>query len=75
MVAAEKLIGIGGIDMSDPVEAVTCCHLLLGAHEIVFANGARTELQLLGPMAVGTPGTGAQAELPDQFPDLIHGVA
>ncbi len=75
MVAAEKLIGIGGIGMSDPVEAVTYCHLLLDAHEIIFANGARTELRLLGPMAVGTPGTGARAELPDQFPDLIHGAA
>lgn len=73
LVAAKKLVGIEGICVAEEIEAVTYYHLLLDAHEIVFANGARAESLLLGPITVSTLGPEAQAELEARFPNLVQG--
>lgn len=51
LVAAKALVGLPGIARA-PRERVDWVHLLLPAHEVIFAENARTETLLIGPQAL-----------------------
>lgn len=51
LVAAKSLVGLPGIRRA-PCERVEWVHLLLPAHEVIFAENARAETLLIGPQAL-----------------------
>lgn len=70
LVAAKKLVGRPGIALVTDMDEVTYHHILLDAHEIVFAEGAATESLLAGPMALASFNAGTLAEIRALFPDF-----
>ncbi|RUS58977.1 hypothetical protein EGN72_18955 [Pseudorhodobacter sp. E13] len=63
LVAAKNLTGLAGVDVVLPEQVVTYLHLLFGAHEIVFAEGAPSESLYLGPQALRAMDAPALSEL------------
>ncbi|WP_127561718.1 choice-of-anchor L domain-containing protein [Nioella ostreopsis] len=53
-------------------EQVTYVHIMFDRHEIVFAEGARTEAFYPGPQALKSIDREAMAELLTLFPELAH---
>lgn len=53
-------------------QQVTYIHIMFDRHEIVFAEGARTEAFYPGPQALKSVDRDAMAELLTLFPDLAH---
>ncbi|MEL7114820.1 MAG: Hint domain-containing protein [Pseudomonadota bacterium] len=71
LVPAKKLLSLPGVaEVEDWVE-VTYIHLLLDAHQIIYADGAPTESLFLGPEAQRGVGPEARAEIAALYPDLV----
>ncbi|WP_240643672.1 Hint domain-containing protein [Paracoccus siganidrum] len=70
LVAAKHLIGLPGIEATDPAEGVTYWHMLFDGHELVRSNGAWTESLFTGPQAMESVGEAARREIFALFPEL-----
>lgn len=75
LVAAKHLVGLEGVSIADDVTEVTYVHVLFDRHEVVFAEGARSESLFMGAEALHSVGETAQAEILALFPDLANGAA
>jgi hypothetical protein len=71
-VPAKKLVGLPGIAPDHSAVAVRYIHLLLPAHEVIFAEGAPTESLLPGPQSMAALAPEGRAEIIALFPDLPH---
>ncbi|MDT0683967.1 Hint domain-containing protein [Roseicyclus sp. F158] len=73
LVAAKHLVGLPGIaavSVAELPDGVTYHHLMFDAHQIIFAEGARAESLLPGPMALETLCPAARREIAAIFPGL-----
>ncbi|WP_417247872.1 Hint domain-containing protein [Celeribacter sp.] len=70
LVAANKLVGLPGIEVVKDTESVAYYHMLFDQHEIVFSNGAATESLFTGPEALKAVSEDARAEILALFPDI-----
>jgi hypothetical protein len=70
LIAAKQLVSIDGIDVIPDIEEVTYYHFLCGHHEVVFANGVRTESLYAGPQALRSLSEDAREEVLMIFPEL-----
>ena len=73
LVAAKHLLGLAGVSVADDVTEVTYLHLLFDRHEVVFAEGARSETLYVGAEALRSVGEAARAEILALFPQLAEG--
>lgn len=71
LVAAIQLTTMPGIHEIEPDEAVTYHHLLLDAHQIIYANGAEAESLYNGPQALKVMGKDAVEEITFLWPDIL----
>lgn len=69
LVPAKKLLGLIGVER-EPVRMIEYFHILLDRHEVIWANGTRTETMLTGPMALKTLGPDQFSEIALIFPEL-----
>ncbi|SFR65519.1 Hint domain-containing protein [Litoreibacter janthinus] len=72
LIPAKKLLGLPGIAYAEDMITVTYYHILMGRHEIVFAEGAPSESLLTGPMARQAIGSEALEEIQSLFPELLY---
>ena len=72
LVAAKHLLGLPGVSVEPPGQAVTYVHLLFDRHELVWSNGAVTESFYLGDQAVAAVDAAAREEILALFPDLAQ---
>lgn len=71
LVAAQHLVN--GADIrEEPCDEVTYYHLMLDAHEIIYAEGTATESFYAGTRGIGAITTEAREELFTIFPELRH---
>ena len=70
LVAAKKLVGLAGVDIVESQGEVTYFHILLDAHEVIFAEGTATESLLAGPMALEAFNAETLAEIRAVLPDF-----
>ncbi|MGH1412951.1 MAG: Hint domain-containing protein [Pelagimonas sp.] len=63
LIPATKLVGQPGITRDTMVKVVTYCHLFLGSHEVIFAEGAPAESLLPEKEALRALSRAAYAEL------------
>lgn len=63
LVAAKHLTAIDGIARVEDLTSVSYFHLLLDAHEVIFANGAETESLFAGPQALKTLSPAARTQI------------
>ena len=73
LVAAKHLVSLAGVSVADDVTEVTYLHLLFDRHEVVFAEGARSETLYVGAEALRSVGEAARAEILALFPQLAQG--
>lgn len=73
LVPAKHLVGLAGVAVADDVTEVTYLHLLFDRHEVVFAEGARSETLYVGAEALRSVGEAARAEILALFPQLAEG--
>lgn len=72
LVRAIDLLGIDGVERREG-PAVTYCHILFDAHELVMCGGLWSESLYPGDVAVGAVGDAARAEIEALFPELSGG--
>ncbi|MDP3340206.1 Hint domain-containing protein [Frigidibacter sp.] len=72
LVAAKHLLALPGISADAAVEGVEYCHFLFDQHEVVFAQGARTESLFAGPEALKSLSPEAREEILAIFPELTE---
>lgn len=70
LVAAKHLLEIDGIEVVEDADSVTYVHFTFDDHQIVYANGARTESLYLGQQALGALSPAARQEIHRIFPGL-----
>lgn len=70
MVAAKLLLELDGIEIAHDLTEVSYHHILLDAHEVIFANGAETESLYLGEQALRALAPAAREEIHAIFPEL-----
>ena len=73
--ATELLVPAKSLVNSDtiffrPCNSVTYCHILFDQHEIIFANGVKTESFLPGPASMSGFSGETQLEILSIFPEL-----
>ena len=71
LVSAKRLLDLRGIDVVTDEAPVAYYHVLLDAHEVIFANGARTESLLAGPEAMRAMGDALREEIESLLPDAF----
>ena len=71
LVAATKLTVLPGIFVDETVEEFSYFHLVLDAHEVIFAEGALTESFYCGPFAIQALAPETRAEMEELFPGLL----
>jgi Ca2+-binding RTX toxin-like protein len=69
LVSAKQLLGIEGVDIAYDLEEVTYFHMLFDQHEIVYANGVRSESLYLGPEAQRSLTPAGREEIHALFPE------
>lgn len=72
LVPAAKLISVPGIEASPAPGPISYFHVLTGAHEIIYAQGAPSETLLTGPQARLSMGAEALEEIETLFPGLMQ---
>lgn len=72
LIAAIKLTDLPGIFVEEQAVAVTYFHILLDAHEVVFANGTPTESLFTGPEGIRSLPQVSRDEIFAIFPALAH---
>lgn len=70
LVAAARLLDLPGIRVDEQADQVTYYHLMLDAHEIIFAEGAPTESFLATPTSLEALTPQAREELLELLPHL-----
>jgi hypothetical protein len=70
LIPAIKLIGLPGIEVDDTVDEVDYFHVLLDAHEVIFAQGAPAESLYTGPEGLRSMSQEAREEIFTIFPEL-----
>lgn len=70
LVAAKKLLDIGGVEIAEDLIEVEYFHFMFDKHEIVLSNGTPTESMFAGQEAMKTLTAEARAELFTIFPEL-----
>lgn len=70
LVAANKLVGLPGIELASASEGAEYFHLLFDEHEIIFANDAPSESFLVTSQSVRALSQESLEELRTLFPDL-----
>ncbi len=71
LVAAQKLLGLDGVEVAEDLRDVEYFHILFDRHEIVMSNGAETESLYTGHEAMKSVGPKARAEMEALFPELL----
>ena len=71
LVAAKWLLDLPGVDVITDDMPVAYYHVLLDQHEIIFANGARTESFLAGPQGLRALSEAQREELEFLFPQAF----
>ncbi len=74
LVAANKLVGIDGIEVITDVNEVDYFHILFDQHELVFANGIIAESLLPGKQALQAVSQEAREEIITLFPEFKDGI-
>ena len=69
-IAAHRLLTWPGVETEDACAEVTYVHLVLDAHQIVYAEGAPTESFYCGPVGLAALPAAQRDELLDVFPEL-----
>jgi len=72
LVAANKLVGLPGIEIAEETQSVEYFHMLFDDHQIVFSNGAATESLFTGPEALKAVSEDARAEILELFPRIAE---
>lgn len=72
LVAAKKLLGMPGIEVVEDCEEITYMHLLFDEHEVIFAEEARVESLLTGPMAMKAMPPEQREEIASLFPEVLE---
>lgn len=70
LVPARFLTALDGIDVIEAEDDLTYVHFMFDNHEIVWANGARSESFYVSPMSRSQIGEAQLAELESLFPEL-----
>ncbi|WP_370228634.1 Hint domain-containing protein [Cognatishimia sp.] len=70
LVPAKKLQSLPGVFTDPAIKSVTYFHILLDAHEIIYANGAPTESLYLGSFGLSTFSELQRIELMSLFPEV-----
>ena len=70
LVAAKQLMQVDGIDYANDVVEVEYFHIMLDAHEVIFANGAEAESLYMGAEALKSMTPAAMREIYSIFPEL-----
>ena len=70
-VAANKLVGLPGIEQAHELGKVDYFHILLRKHEVIFAEGAPAESLFLGDQAMGMMPERQADEIAFLFPQLL----
>lgn len=73
LVAAIRLTGLPNIHVDETLEEVEYFHLILSAHEIVFAEGAATESFLANRQTIDSLAPAARREFTALFPEYVNG--
>ncbi len=53
LIPASKLTALAGVEVAEDVGSIDYFHILLGHHDVIFAEGAPTESLFAGPQAMG----------------------
>ncbi|MGH1331122.1 MAG: Hint domain-containing protein [Paracoccaceae bacterium] len=72
LVAAKHLTKLKGIRVAGEVESACYYHILLGEHEILFANGAACESLYVGRQALKSARRKARREIIKVFPEIAE---
>lgn len=72
LVAAIKLTALPGIFVDTDVQQVEYIHMLFDNHELVFAEGTKTESLYLGLQAVTALSSEGRSEISTIFPDVFR---
>lgn len=73
LVPANKLTEIDGVDIKqDNPEGIEYFHLLFDRHQIICANGAKTESLFTGPEALRAVSPEAREEIETLFPEICE---
>ncbi|MEM8693607.1 MAG: Hint domain-containing protein [Pseudomonadota bacterium] len=70
LVAANKLLGLDGIECADDLDCVEYFHFMFDRHQIVFSNDAPTESLFTGKEALKSLAEEARAEIFAIFPEM-----
>jgi hypothetical protein len=72
LVASTYLLNVDGVSVASDMKRTNYYHMLFDHHEIVAANGAKTESLFTGPEAIKALGPDALEELCTLFPALCR---
>ena len=71
LIPAVKLLALPGVYIDHSPESVTYFHLLMDAHEVIYAEGAPTESLLLGAEALKALSGDVLEEIRTLFPNIL----
>lgn len=72
LIAAQRLVGLPGVEVDNSLEPVTYFHILFDKHEIVVSNGALTESFFPGQQALRSIGDDGRNEIAALFPEMLQ---
>lgn len=72
LLPAIKLTEFPGIFVDEEIDTVTYYHVLLDAHEVMYAEGTPTESLFTGPEALKSVSPEARAEIIAIFPEIVR---
>ena len=72
MISAKRLLDLPGVDRIVDSAPVTYFHVLLDNHEVIIANGARTESLLAGPQAMRAMSDAQREEIRSLLPGAFE---
>ncbi len=70
LVSAKKLVGLPGISVDNSLNALSYFHLVMGRHEIIFAENTPTESFFPGPLGLASLPPEQRVEIEALFPNL-----
>lgn len=73
LVSAKQLLNDKTITLAHNFDEVTYHHVMFDTHQVIYANGAKSESFHPGVLAMNSLDTAVHAELIDLFPELVNG--
>lgn len=70
LIPAEKLVGLGGVNIASDMDDVRYFHILFDEHQVICSNGAPTESLFMGPEAIKAVSPEARAEIECLSPEI-----